>query len=469
MTGPDHPNPDDDFAAEVSDLRSGVETVPSRPSRLSSVPDLTPLRRVARLAVTGSVLLLALLILLSGLPALRQRVLGLVPGLTPFPTPEIFTGDDLFSLLPNPPGVDMTLDGKALPSPPQPGDPRPLRLSPGHHTFAWRSRVLPFRPLQCRISVPRAAGDTCAFVPTATLAHALAGTPGAVITMHAGLSALAPADAARLTTAIQNALDAVRSTAIVQPGDPYLAFSQGQGDTIMFARQPLRATLSYHFFNDPGNSVDGAGQAEPCLVTEPVVPCRFPGQNCSQLCTVSSPPPSVAAAGEWVVAAAVQGTWDYVTLNGQTVAQGFSGPGPFAIQVAALRITRDAAGWHASPVIGHIPGFDLADDAACDPVRLALSQTSSWSFMVVNPPPDATVRFASDATPADGCAAELTHGQPALFLQRFDVLLTVNDLARNPTDNLPVASPADQDLAHRLLSQAAPPLSSPSPPQTGPE
>lgn len=460
MTGPNPPNPDDDFAAEVSDLRPGVETVPGRPARLASEPPHAPRRRIVRLAVTASVILLALLILLSGLPELRQRALGLVPGFTASPSAAVTPAGDLFSFLPNPPGVSVTLDGKVLPNPPQPGDPRPLRLSPGHHTFAWRSRVLPFRPLQCRISVPRAAGDTCPFVPTATLSHALAGTPGAVITVHPGLIALDPDEAARLTAAIQGALDAVRSTAIVEPGDPYLTFSQGQGETTAIAHQPLRATLSFQFLAN-------ANYPEPCLLTEPAVPCRFPGQDCAQLCTVPSPPPSAAGNGAWIAAVTVHSTWDYATLDSRPVAQGAGGA--FGFQVAALRITRDQAGWRVGVIVGHTPGFDLADDLACDPARLALGETSSWSFMIVNPPPDATIRFASDATPADGCAAELIHGQPALFLQRFGVLLTVNDAARNPTDNLPVASPADQDLAHRLLSQAPPPLSSPSPPQTGPE
>jgi hypothetical protein len=44
-------------------------------------------------------------------------------------------------------------------------------------------------------------------------------------------------------------------------------------------------------------------------------------------------------------------------------------------------------------------------------------------------------------------------GETALFLQRFGVLLTVNDIARNPSDNLPVADSTEQALARRLYAQ----------------
>ena len=65
-------------------------------------------------------------------------------------------------------------------------------------------------------------------------------------------------------------------------------------------------------------------------------------------------------------------------------------------------------------------------------------------------------QFASDDTLADGCVAVLTHGQQAIFLQRFGVLLTVNDAARNPVDNLPVADAAEQRLAQHLLALLSP-------------
>lgn len=451
MSQTQHSEPGDDFAAEVSDIHPRrANTTPTRPALVAPDTHTAWRQRIVRLALTAALVLLAAVVLLGGIPTVRQRVLGFIPGFgpTPTPTPTEIPGDNLFSLLPNPPGVSVTLDGSPLANPPQPGDPRPLRLSRGSHIFAWRSAVLPFKPFQCRVSVPDDASDTCPFVKSDALPRALSPLHGAVIGLHGALNRLSPADAAQLTAAIQAALDAKRSTATVQPGESYLVSSPGQNATTAIARQSLQAALTYTY-------LPNAGYPEPCILAEPAIPCRFPGQNCSQLCTVPSPPPSIATSGAWIAAVTVRASWDYTTQDGRTIARGAGEA--YGVQLAALRITWDQqTGWHVAVIAGHTPGFDLADDLTCDPARFALSQTASWSFMLDDPPPDATVQFASSATLADGCAARLTHGQPALFLQRFGVLLTVNDTAVNPADHLPAASPAEQDLALHLLAQLTP-------------
>jgi hypothetical protein len=268
--------------------------------------------------------------------------------------------------------------------------------------------------------------------------------------MHMSLGALPSGAnaAAQLPAAIQAALDTERSTAIVRPGERYFTVPPGQSGTPATATQPLRATRSVQFLPD-------AGYPEPCILTQPAIPCRFPGQDCGQLCTVAHPPASVAGPnGAWVVAATVRASWEYQTLDGQVVARDVVEA--FGVQLAVLRITWDATSWHVTPIVGHIPGFDAADDVVCDPARFAVAQTPSWSFMMMDPPPGTTVRFVSGATPTDGCAAVLTQGQPAIFLERFGVLMTVNDAAINPTDNLPVADAAEQQLARRLLAVPAP-------------
>jgi hypothetical protein len=43
---------------------------------------------------------------------------------------------------------------------------------------------------------------------------------------------------------------------------------------------------------------------------------------------------------------------------------------------------------------------------------------------------------------------------PALFLERFGVLLTLNAVARNPLDALPPDEAADRQVARRLAAQA---------------
>ena len=451
MDGQEHRTTDEeDFYAEVSDVRAPADIASSPPTQ-ALFARLTRRQRSVRVGVIVCAVLLALAVILGGFPGLRQRALGLVPGLETTPTAPLAPGDDLFYLLPNPPGVVVAVDGHLLASLPFPGDPHPLRLVRGAHIFSWRSRLFPFAPLRCRVSVPHAATDTCPIVVgQSQLPVGLVGVPGTVIGMQVSLRALPSGTnaAAQLPAAIQAALDTERSTAIVRPGERYFTVPPGQAGAPATATQPLRATRSVQLLTD-------AGYPEPCILTQPAIPCRFPGQDCGQLCTVTHPPTTVAGSGgAWVVAATVRASWDYQTLDGQVVARDVTEA--FGVQLAVLRITWDTTGWHVTPIVGHIPGFDAADDAVCDPARYALAGTPSWSFMMTDPLPGATVQFVSDATPTDGCAAVLTHGAPAIFLERFGVLMTVNDAAINPTDNLPVADATEQHLARHLLAVLAP-------------
>ncbi|HLZ24127.1 MAG TPA: hypothetical protein VKQ30_18590 [Ktedonobacterales bacterium] len=448
MDGQDHRSADDDFTAEVSDLYPREDAAPRTIPR-GLFEQRTRRQRGVRVGLALGAGLLLLAIIMGGSPGLRERALEMIPGLITTPTATLTPGDDLFYLLPNPPGVDVTVDGQHLTSLPLPGASHPLRLARGRHTFTWRSRTLPFAPLTCLVSVPRAAADTCPIVTHQALPATLADMAGSVIGMHESLREVDtdPA-AARLPIAIQEALATEQSTATVQPGERYFVAQAGQSGTPVIATQPLRATRRVSFLPD-------SGYPEPCTLAQPAIPCRFAGQDCSQLCTITDPFPSVAGPpGTWLVAAMVSAEWDYQTLDGRVVALGVGEA--FGVQLAVLRITWDGAGWYVTPIVGHRLGFDVADDAVCDPARFALANTSSWSFMMVNPPPGAQTQFVSDATPADGCVAVLTQGQPAIFLERFGVLLTVNDTAVNPSDNLPAANAAERQLAQHLMTSLSP-------------
>lgn len=451
MSDPEPSATGEDFHVEVSDVRSYARAPATPPARSPLDSRNTPRQRLTRLGLTAAVGLLVVAVVVSGVPALRDSAGSLLARLGPAPAPTIAFGADLFYMLPNPPGVDVLLDGRALAHLPFPGDPHPLRLARGRHVFAWRSRVLPFSPLRCTVSVPRAPNDSCPFVTSDSLPR-FANLSGAIIAPHVSLAALASGDAASLTQTIQAALDTHRSTALVRPGEHYFYYQQGQAAAPVVARQPLRATLSYKLLTEPG-------YPEPCILGQPAIPCRFPGQDCTQFCTVTQLPQNLAgAANTWVVAVVVYATWDYATPGGQVVASQIGER--FGTQLAVLRLTWDGGQWHAAAIFGHTPGLDVADDAICDPARYAIESTPSWQFMLADPPPGAQVRFVSDATPADGCVAVLDQapgsGQAAVFLQRFGVLLTINDVAVNPVDNLPPADATEQQLAQHLLDQAQP-------------
>ncbi|HEV7126692.1 MAG TPA: hypothetical protein VGN32_04535, partial [Ktedonobacterales bacterium] len=304
----------DDFRAEVSDLHPRTNSGAAAPSRSLLATQRTVRQHTRRVALTLAAGVLALAIVLASLPGVRQQAAALFTHLGPAPTPTLATGADFFYLLPNPPGVAVSLDGRALSRLPYPGDPHPLQLSRGRHTLVWRSRPLPFAALQCVVSVPPAHGDTCAVVTSQILAADGLVLAGTVIATHVSLAALA-AKGADLTRAIQRALDATRSSALVQPGEHYYFYAPGQFAGPVLATQPLRATLTYQL-------VTVGGYPEPCdLDRGQTIPCRFPGQNCGQLCTVlASSVPGTDATHDWIAAALVRATWQYATLDGHVLA-----------------------------------------------------------------------------------------------------------------------------------------------------
>jgi hypothetical protein len=247
-----------------------------------------------------------------------------------------------------------------------------------------------------------------------------------------------------LMPTVADALARSVATAEAQPGESYYGqTASSAAPQPIVAHQPLRATLTYHL-------LASSGYSEPCILLQPAIPCRFPGQDCSQLCTIATPPAALAVApGEWIAAVQVHADWTYTTLDGQVVA---SSAESFGVQLAVLRITWDGAQWHVTPVFGHVSGLDVADDAVCDPARTWIGN-STWNFMLVGPPPGEQAYFASDTNPTDGCVVVLEHGGPVVFLERFGLLLTVTEAAANPQDNFPIADASERALASRLMAQ----------------
>lgn len=469
MSNPERPEAGDDIQVEVSHLRASAGAPPPSPSRSPFAPRYTRRQRLVRVIVG----LLALMIIVGGITGVGGRVLGLLTARTPAATPTltlppvsgpgfspplpahcanpVTLTSNAFYLLPNPPGVAVALDGRTLTSVPPPCDPHPLRLASGHHVFTWTSHVYPFTPLRCTLSMPSTASDTCPIQPR-DLPTTAGDLSGHVISLHAALDTLPAGDVVQLIQAIQTALDANRFQATVQRGEHYLFYYQkGEtGDTIS-ATQPLRATLRYSF-------LPASGYFEPCILGLPAIPCRLPGQDCTQLCTVPQPPAAVITSpNDWIAAAEVHAAWTYTTLNGHVVARDVGES--FGIQLAVLHITWDGVAWHVTPILGTTPGLPAADDLVCDPARYWVGANNTWSFMLADPPPGAQTWFISDATPTDGCLVVLSQHPPeapsGVFLERFGVLLAVNDVATNGgSAGLPVADAAERQLAQKLATQA---------------
>ncbi|MGZ6376882.1 MAG: hypothetical protein ACXWPI_19445 [Ktedonobacterales bacterium] len=454
MRQPERQEPSDDLQVEVIPLRdhNSESTSAAAQARSLFTPHRLPQARTVRLGALLVTVLLAVL-LLASIPALGEGALRLMgqPAGIRAPIATRTPNDSLFYLVPNPAGVAVSLDGKLLGSLPLPGSGHPLRLAPGTHMLRWTSQRFPFHPLACRISVPRTAADTCPIVAQQVNPTGIADEPGTIIGMHASMNALAAADQQALMLAIQTALAAQRFTTTVRAGELYAIYDgnhpTGQAIT---AHQPLQATLTFTYLSN-------AGYPEPCILTQPAIPCRFPGQDCTQICTVTQLPPAMARTPDqtWIGAVMIHASWDYTTAHGMPIALQIGEA--FGLQLMPLRIAYVGGQWQVSVIMGNVGGFDLAGDPVCDPARYLLSQNNVWSFAVNNPPPGAHMAYIPAPNPADGCAAVLLgHNapgeEPAMFLQRFGVLRTVNAEAANPDANLPMADAYEQSLARQLLA-----------------
>jgi hypothetical protein len=444
--------PGQDWQIEVSDVRSGVHAADvgaTLPGQARS-----PRERAIRLGLTATTLLLAVALLLAGIPEVRDGVRRIAASLGPQPTPTLALGEGMFYFEPNPPGTDVLVDGKVLAVPPPVGSVHPLVLARGRHQLAWRARGFPFTPMRCTLTVPAAERDTCPFVTPEVLADERLTAQGRVLAARLSHDTLAPATMRQLDTAIQQAIDGVNATGELAPGDHYFFCPRGEQCHIATTLVPMHAQLSYQLVAD-------RSYPEPCVLGEGI-PCRFAGQYCGELCTVAVTPFAIAgtsadAARVWTAAVVVQAAWRFVTYDGRLILN--NAPEMFGAQLMVLRITWESDGWHVAPVFGHTPGLDTVDDVVCDPLRVWLAQ-STWGFMLLDPPPGASVRFVSTSDPASGCLAALNQApgsaKPAYFLQHFGAPMVMNDVGFNSQDQLARASLNEQAQAEPLFVQLTP-------------
>jgi hypothetical protein len=454
-------------------------------------PWLSPHARLRRLAISVAAVLLALLVALAGLPALRQDALALLIAPTPTPTLHSLPGANSFYVFATPPWVTVLVDGRPLdrvpvvdeslatlppvtpyaPDTPIPtqvpvanGHPVPLRLSHGVHTFEWRGA--PFLTQRCTLPVPLPflyeprGNDACLFTPFR------GSPPGYVVQQRESLATLPSEQRAALRAAIGAGLAAARASAMIQPGEPYLApGSLPSGSHVVYADSALRATVQFTL-------AAVTAWSDPCADSSGVQPCRFPGRDCRQLCTTTLPASAAPAGADrmaWTVVAPVQATWEVTTSEGTLLTQRLAEPGP-SDSLALLRITWNGASWHAAPLFGHAAGGILGDDPICAPARDWLTGTSAIRSLVPGPVVptgrlDLGIAYVTGPDPTDGCFVSVDPSslafapvppivQPATFLLRFGALLAVNASARQIAPWLPVAGAHEQAIASRLQSLA---------------
>lgn len=438
--------PGDELHVEVQDMRTPASAHgPWSSLRSLLYPPRTRRQRAARLSIALGFIVLVVAVVLGSIPMVRQGASGVAAHFLPTPTPTLAPGADTFYFVPNPPGVEVQLDGRARSQLPLAGSGQSIMLPRGRHTLTWRSAHLPFQPLECVVSVPRnSAIDTCPQHAYSPLEPNFTGGPeGAVITLHPSLLTMPRPLADQLVAAIQDALGAARYTTILQAGEHY--YLENPSPHVATATEPLRATLTYE---------QVPLMPEPCALNLTFLPCRFPYQDCIQLCTATVPPTAgLAGSSDWIASVGAIASWTYSTQGGTVVASQVHEP--LGLQIVLLRIAWDGAQWHVDIPTSHDAGLPPLDDPACNDAIYQLASTT-WNFIVTGLPPGAALTLAPGASPADGCAIEVTNfgTPPPTFLGRAGVLLTVNDQAVNLQDRLPMADASEQQLAHRLLSQS---------------
>ncbi len=460
----------DEFEVEVSDLRATGGSSTSRRPRSPLERHLSSRQRAQRLLVVVGTVLLALVLLMGSIPMIRSQVVGWLSSLHPVstgdassavpPAPVSLPGNHVY-IFTDVPWTTVLLDGHPI-QPPAIGTEAPLVLAHGRHFIAWTAT--PFFPQHCWISVPREISDTCLVHPEEAFDIALQVRVNLLV-LHESLNSLPADQSTALTNAAQSALDGLRASATVQPGEQFLT----TGGVIITAGRPLRATLGFRLQTGATtNTMCQIGTAS----TIPV-PCQIAGQNCQSFCTLSPSdrPPSwaIPAPAGWLVWAVVHPSWDYATLDGRAVARDQpidTGAAATSGHLVALNITWSGSAWRvtvpfAAPGGGAFTPASTSSTISDPACAAALDRFQTMRGATR----DTYVRFISGRNPSDGCLIATSKGTlfPLLaptaapdpyYLERFGVLLAVTDAAHRQHPELPQANADQRQVAEQLAAQA---------------
>lgn len=425
---------------------------------------------MARGAGTATTVMLALLLLVSAVPALRSGAQSWLSGMAPPPAAALAPPGDRFYFSASVPWTTVSLDGHTITLPWIGRDP-PLALPHGLHQIEWRAA--PFLPRSCLLSVPYAASNTC------TRASYYGERPSQpavnLVLLDESLAALPSAQQAVVARGLNAALSGFSDT--VQPGEAYAA--GGSSPTFdAVATVPLRATLRFRLDLTPvAPSTDGGSAA--CQLSDI---CPFTPHNCAQLCTLGAltlqplrsegVPVNMRA---WYVVAFARLEWQIAPLAGRdsVTAAPISPGGMAAAEFPVLfALTWDGATWRPRPLISP------ADGTLLRPFNELIGTIAgSGSSSLVEPGcaampdyvgPDATIseyaaaRFIAAPNPAQGCLAVVTpvsavsnpvQSVPAAwYLYRFGVLLAANDVAHQASPRLPQADAGERAVAAQLAA-----------------
>jgi hypothetical protein len=449
---------DDDFALEVSDLRTGqvIETPLTRisgpPAPSTSPQDgdegeaaatadafavepLVPgasVRRPAsrlpspRLRAYAAVALLLLVgaAILWSVTATRQRFGQALQGSTRTTTVQVNDNADAFFLVRGVPWGELTVDGRPFHLP---SNGTPTTFPNGRHTLEYRAD--PFPPLRCQVRVPSAGDDTC----PETTRFGFGQDRGAARVIDLGLTPtrLPLGQYASLMQAVANSLQNQTQPTVVTPGDHYL----GPQGTAAVASQRLRATLTFTLNTDPTH----------------VFPSDDSGQPCVSLCDNLGGP-----GGMWLFSSDVIARWRFAATDGTGVATSDNEVDtqlPMAAEWTGV-------GWviNSQPFSGYsqfcrdafaavFNGTTITNGAATYESSAQAPNLTDGCADVISP--------SDDGGPPTGPVATSTPLPPdaALYIYRLGVVLAGSPAAHAARPQLPLATARERALALQWLQK----------------
>src|SRR5260370_18805954 len=134
----------DDFEVEIADLDElGTAANSSKPARSLLRPRFSPRQRRLQLAITSSIVVLVILIILGSSAPVRELMGSILPG--PTATPSAASGSEtgLFYFQASPSWGQLSIDGQVVAHLPDVGTEPHLRLARGRHGLESRGGPVP--------------------------------------------------------------------------------------------------------------------------------------------------------------------------------------------------------------------------------------------------------------------------------------------------------------------------------------
>ncbi|MBE3561361.1 MAG: hypothetical protein IMW89_19395 [Ktedonobacteraceae bacterium] len=454
---------DESQPAQESSIQEANANIPNISRRVSLDSHLTPAQRLRRALVTVLTVVIVLsLLLVSILPSSSQffstsfqsalrTVTRFLNGSQETPSTPSTSGGDFFYFQRLPAWGTFFLDGQAIPHAPMLPTEPPIQLPRGNHLIEWRGE--PFSPLHCTLSIPAAQVQNASSCSLRKLDQSeetagqrwLIAFPGTF-----SLQQLPAEERQQLIEATQKLLDTPQRQEQVQPGE-YYAYKGS--DIPHKATEPLQASLRFLLDTD-------ASAPAFCRGLQLDHSCFNAENDCRLFCTLDWP-----TAGGWDVAAVIRPTWSYKTAgqpgNADVTAQKEDSRGEQ--QLIALHIQRQQQHWQVS---FHPQGLSSFDDPNCIELMGILAANPAYRH-IQSTDQSISWNFKSGTNRAAGCLATGTlqtkdaATSPALdapvvvLLQRFGVVLAVDERAHQLWPALPQAGDAQQRLALEIAKNPA--------------